>query len=122
MKNSDFPLSRTWVFSAGNTSASAYHRFPIVAVEAPAMETNTVELQLQHSEDPPEVADADATWVVVNEEGTQVVIKATTTAGREQIEVALKLELRRTRVKAVDSGGTGVTQVAQVVAPICMPL
>lgn len=118
----DTPLPRNWVFPAGNTSASAYHRFPIVGAKTPAMETDTTELQLEHSEDPPDVADADATFVPVNEAGVQVTIKATTAAGREQLDPAMKLELKRTRVKAVDSGGTGVTQVAQVVTPVCMPL
>ena len=116
------PLIRKWVFSGTDTSASAYHRFAIVAVETPAMEATTVELQLQKSNDPPEVADADATWLPVNEAGEQVTIKATTAVGDEQLDPAMKLEMKRTRVKAVDSGGTGVNQVAQIVKPVCMPL
>jgi len=112
------PLSRLWTFGTTSYSSSAWSIFPLTGYDAPAMEATTTALYLQKSDDPSTTADADATWVAVEDsDGDQVSLPVSTSAQSVQIDPGLKIDLRRVRVQAVDSGGSGVNQNGQVVTP-----
>ena len=117
-RGTNTPLSRLWTFGTTSYSSSAWSIHPLTGYDAPAMEATTEALYLQKSDDPSTTADADATWVAVKDSnGNQVSLPVSTSAQSVQIDPGLKIDLRRTRVQAVDSGGSGVSQSSQVITP-----
>lgn len=118
-------IPRTWVFSDSSASASAVLRFQPTGMYVPAMEATTTKLKLQMSLDGYDVADASATWVdVVDGDGTEITVPATTSAQFVQMTIAnvLNVSAIRTRLVALDSSDAAVAQVAQEIVPYSMVL
>lgn len=113
------PPSRLWTFGATSYSSSAWSHEPLTGYDAPAMEATTTQLYLQKSDDPITTLDADATWVpVVDSAGAQVSLPVSASAAQSpQLDPGLKINLVRTRVRAMTAGGAGVNQSNQVVTP-----
>lgn len=112
-----FPLAA----AAKNYTNSIYlGSLAIVTMRIPAMVATTTHLQLQTSEDPMSVSDADATWdPVLRDVDASVIEVPCSSASVRNIKLnpTLFTALGRVRLVAVDIGDVAVNQNGQVVKP-----
>jgi hypothetical protein len=95
-----------------SNSIEAQH-LTLVALDVPALEATTTQLEIQHTAALPSVLDADATWKPIYDKGTTL-LRVTVVAGTPRFSYLSPgpdgLRLGRIRLRAATDAGVAVAQ------------
>jgi hypothetical protein len=85
----------------------------LIALDIPALEATTTQLEIQHTAALPSVLDADATWKPIYDKGTSL-LRVTVIAGTPRFSYLSPgpdgLRLGRIRLRAATDAGVAVSQ------------